>query len=234
MKKLWLLIWLHRVLLLLIGLHGVLAPPADEPFGAVQDDRTKEVDESTAQIEPSLEKLKAQLETSLPNLLNKNDVDGVSIGIVYGGKTALLRAWGQACYNAGAAFTPDTVVQQGSTSKAVMAWAVMNLVEKGVLGLDDPIGPHLKTWKIPSDNPSWSDGVTVRRLLSHTAGIGLPGLSGFISHLPPTTLALDAQKDRCCLVKHTWAPGKGDTRVKYEPGAGWHCSTGGYHQGECC
>lgn len=103
----------------------------------------------------------------------------------------------------------------------------MRLVEEGVIGLDDPVGRHI-SWRIPVDGFD-SDEVTVRRLLSHTAGLGLGGYSGFIASVPDTKTALDAQKDFCCLLAGTWAPGAGDTRVVHAPGTMWSYSGGGYH-----
>ncbi len=73
----------------------------------------------------------------------------------------------------------DTQFQVASLSKAITAWGVMSLVDQGKLDLDAPVSTYLKRWKLP---PSSFDNskVTVRRLLSHTAGLtdGL-GYGGF-------------------------------------------------------
>ena len=65
-----------------------------------------------------------------------------------------------------------------SVSKAVTAWGVMKLVQDGALRLDEPVMPRLRRWQFP-DSP-YRDRVTVRHLLSHTAGLddGL-GYGGF-------------------------------------------------------
>jgi CubicO group peptidase (beta-lactamase class C family)/imidazolonepropionase-like amidohydrolase len=57
-----------------------------------------------------------------------------------------------------------------SIAKPVMAWGVMKLVEAGRIQLDRPIESYLTRWRLP---PSDFDhgGVTVRRVLSHTAGL---------------------------------------------------------------
>ncbi len=61
---------------------------------------------------------------------------------------------------------PETVFQSGSVGKQFTATAVMMLVEEGKIGLDDPLTKYF------ADAPaSWKD-VTVRELLSHTAGFG--------------------------------------------------------------
>jgi len=73
----------------------------------------------------------------------------------------------------------DTVFGVASVGKWVAATAVMTLVEKGKLDLDKPVSAYLTRWKLPKSAFN-NDDVTVRRLLSHTAGItdGL-GHNGF-------------------------------------------------------
>ncbi len=65
----------------------------------------------------------------------------------------------------------DTLFQMASVSKWVAAWGVMTLVEAGKVDLDAPVSRYLRRWQLP---PSDYDNaqVTVRRLLSHTAGLG--------------------------------------------------------------
>ena len=74
--------------------------------------------------------------------------------------------------------TDRTLFILASVSKAVTAWGVMKLVQDGALRLDDPVMPRLRRWQFP-DSP-YRDRVTVRHLLSHTAGLddGL-GYGGF-------------------------------------------------------
>lgn len=64
----------------------------------------------------------------------------------------------------------DTLFQMASVSKWVTSWGVMALVEAGKIDLDAPVSRYLKRWQLP---PSKFDNeqVTVRRLLSHTAGL---------------------------------------------------------------
>lgn len=118
----------------------------------------------------------------------------------------------------------ESVFGVASLSKWVTAVGVMRLVEQGKLDLDTPVSEYLTRWQLP---PSDFDNnkVTLRRLLSHTAGItdGL-GHSGFApgepvqpleSHL---TQALDAD------------PGKsGKVLVGIEPGTKWMYSGGSYN-----
>jgi CubicO group peptidase (beta-lactamase class C family) len=91
----------------------------------------------------------------------------------------------------------NSVFGVSSVSKWVAATAVMTLVEKGKIDLDKPVSTYLTRWKLPESSFN-NDDVTVRRLLSHTAGItdGL-GHNGFESReqIQPLTEHLTEAKD---------------------------------------
>ncbi len=123
----------------------------------------------------------------------------------------------------GDAVDTGTVFQVASLSKWVAAWGVMTLVEAGRLDLDAPVGQYLTRWKLPP-SPFDHGKVTVRRLLSHTAGLndGL-GYAGFEPGVPVQTIeaSLTQTGDR--------PPGNGvSVTVGAEPGSGWQYSGGGY------
>jgi len=117
----------------------------------------------------------------------------------------------------------NTVFQVASLSKWISAFGVMKLVEEGMLDLDAPVSKYLTRWKLP-DSEFNNDGVTVRRLLSHTAGLtdGL-GYSGFEQGTPiqqieeSLTKASDADEGISGVVK-----------VGIKPGSEFKYSGGGY------
>ncbi len=123
----------------------------------------------------------------------------------------------------GAPVDANTRFQVASLSKWVTAWGVMALVDADRLDLDAPIGKYLKRWRLP-DSEYGNDGVTARRLLSHTAGLtdGL-GYAGF----PP---GADPQSIEASLTQAADAsPGaNGRVRVGIPPGSRWEYSGGGY------
>jgi CubicO group peptidase (beta-lactamase class C family) len=118
---------------------------------------------------------------------------------------------------------PDSLFQVASLSKWLTAWGVMALVEDGAIDLDAPVSDYLTRWQLPP-SPYDNDGVTVRRLLSHMAGLddGL-GYSGFdagetVPSLEESlTQAADASPDA-----------NGRVRVAAQPGEEWNYSGGGY------
>lgn len=121
----------------------------------------------------------------------------------------------------GRAVGPDTMFQVASLSKWLTAWGVMKLVEDGKLDLDAPVSRYLKRWQLPA-SPDNSK-VTIRRLLSHTAGLTDDlGFGGFAPGVPVQRLedALTHAVDA--------SPGKdGRVRVGQTPGA-FRYSGGGY------
>jgi CubicO group peptidase (beta-lactamase class C family) len=117
----------------------------------------------------------------------------------------------------------NTVFQVASLSKWISAFGVMKLVEDGKLDLDAPVSRYLTRWQLPESDFN-NDSVTVRRLLSHTAGLndGL-GYSGFEADVPvqsieeSLTKASDADEGV-----------SGAVKVGAKPGAGFKYSGGGY------
>ncbi|MBX3411498.1 MAG: beta-lactamase family protein, partial [Pirellulales bacterium] len=74
---------------------------------------------------------------------------------------------------------PETLFQAASLSKPVTALAVMRLVEQGRLKLDTDVNEYLTSWKLPDDLRANGQKVTLRMLLSHTAGISVHGFIGY-------------------------------------------------------
>lgn len=121
---------------------------------------------------PSTQEFTAFLDTRIPKLMKLYRIPGVNIALVRDGKVAFTAAYGYADQKSGREMTVDMPMRVQSISKSVTAWAVLKLVEEGRLSLDDPVENYLGDWKLPaSDYPT--DGITIKRLLSHTAGLPL-------------------------------------------------------------
>lgn len=72
----------------------------------------------------------------------------------------------------------NTMFQAGSVSKPIFAIGVMRLVEQGVLDLDEDVNKYLTSWKVPK-NGTWQPRITLRQILSHTAGTTVHGFDGY-------------------------------------------------------
>lgn len=117
----------------------------------------------------------------------------------------------------------DTVFQTASLSKWITAWGVMALVEAGKVDLDAPVSRYLSRWALPASEFDHTQ-VTVRRLLSHTAGLvdGL-GYAGFPPGAAVQSLVESLQRPADA------SPGAhGVIEVGIEPGSEWRYSGGGY------
>lgn len=160
----------------------------------------------------------ARVDSLAPALLRESGVPGVAVGVIEGGQVAFTRGYGVADRASGRPMTPRTLLQLASVSKPVTAWGVLRLVESGTLPLDAPVNPLLRRWRLPPSEFG-TDGVTVARLLSHTAGLSVPTAPWFPAD---TTLPTLEQ------VLRGEAGGRGAVRVERRPGARWAYSGGGY------
>ncbi|HEY0809853.1 MAG TPA: serine hydrolase domain-containing protein, partial [Longimicrobiales bacterium] len=146
------------------------------------------------------------------------EIVGLSLAIIDNGKIVETRAYGTTSRNGGTPVTPTTLFQAGSISKPVAAIAALQLVESGRLSLDENVNDKLKSWKVPDNVFTTTEKVTLRRLLSHTAGLTVHGFPGYnlTAAVPSVPDVLD---------------GKGNTppvRVNLVPGTTWRYSGGGY------
>jgi CubicO group peptidase (beta-lactamase class C family) len=95
----------------------------------------------------------------------------------------------------------------------------MRLVEAGTLDLDRPVAHYLTRWQWPS-SPFNPREVTLRRMLSHTAGLSIPGYQGFAPG--QAVQSLEASLTSAADAGHQ------PLAVIFPPGQGWHYSGGGY------
>ena len=98
--------------------------------------------------------------------MSRQRIPGLSLAVVRHGVLAKAKGYGLASVELAVPATPRTVYQSGSVGKQFTAAAVMMLVEKGALSLDDRIARFL-----PEAPDAWRD-ITVRQLLTHTSGMG--------------------------------------------------------------
>ncbi|HEX7288018.1 MAG TPA: serine hydrolase [Candidatus Angelobacter sp.] len=146
-------------------------------------------------------------------------VPGVSVAVIHNGEIEWARGFG-ATKIGGAPVTPETLFQAASISKPVTALAVLHLVQSGKLNLDADVNQYLKTWKVPENEFTAKTKVTLRELLTHTAGTTVHGFPGYASGvtLPTLVQVLNGEKPA-----NTPA-----IRVDTVPGTNWRYSGGGY------
>ena len=116
-----------------------------------------------------LKKSIADCREQIPPAMKEMLVPGVALAIVRDGNIQWRGAFGVADVLNGERVTHDTVFQAGSMSKPVFAYAVMKLVERGVLHLDTPLTKYTRK-RLIADDPQF-DLITARHVLSHSTGL---------------------------------------------------------------
>jgi CubicO group peptidase (beta-lactamase class C family) len=115
-------------------------------------------------------------------------IPGVAVAVVDDGRLAWAAGWGVAQVGRAGKPGPDTLFQVGSISKPVAALGALRLVEQKRLALDADLGPLVKGWTLPAGAQDAARPVTLRGLLSHSAGLSVGGFPGFAPGEPLPSL----------------------------------------------
>lgn len=126
--------------------------------------------------------------TALTELLGQKRVRAVSIAVFEHYELVWARAYGLADESTKQPADESTLFQAGSISKSVNALGVLLAVADGTLALDRPVNELLTSWKLPDNELTKDVPVTIRRLLSHTAGTTVHGFPGYTAGAPLPTL----------------------------------------------
>jgi len=106
-------------------------------------------------------------------------IPGVSVAVIDNGKIAWAKGYGIKETGGNDPVTSETLFQAASISKPVTALGTLPLVEKGILNLDSPVNDRLVSYKVPENEYSEKEKVTLRRLLTHSAGLTVSGFPGY-------------------------------------------------------
>jgi CubicO group peptidase (beta-lactamase class C family) len=139
--------------------------------------------------------------------LKRQGVPGVSVVVVKEGRIVKAEGYGLANAELNVRATPQTVYEIGSVSKQFIAAGIMLLVQDGKMSLDDKVSTYLAA------SPTAWQAITVRHLLTHTAGI---------VNEPPAFDPYKLQSD-ADLVKSAYS-----VPLLFTPGADWTYSNAGY------
>lgn len=110
--------------------------------------------------------ISARIDTYIKTEMQRQKIPGISLAVVRNGKIELVKSYGLSNVEHQVPVKPETIFQSGSMGKQFTAAAVMILVEEGKLSLDDRITKYF------TDAPESWKNITVRHLLTHTAGMG--------------------------------------------------------------
>lgn len=165
-----------------------------------------------------IEQFVNELDQKIPRLLHDFIVPGTAIAIIENGEIILQKGYGYSNIDKETKVTTTTGFNIGSISKTVAAWGIMKLVQEGKIDLDAPAEKYLTRWHLPQSDFD-SDKVTIRRLLSHTAGLSLHGYPGWSpkDKLPTIEESLNGKNN-----------GPGRVEIIMEPGTKYKYSGGGF------
>ncbi len=108
----------------------------------------------------------------------QEQVPGLSIAVVSDGRIEAACGFGLKEDGRPEPVTTETLFEAASITKTIFTVAVMGLVREKVLDLDEDVNVYLRSWKVPS-NGDWQPVITLRQILSHTAGLNIHGLVGY-------------------------------------------------------
>lgn len=160
-----------------------------------------------------------RLLTHVANRMAHYGVPGASVAVLRNGKRAWSAAYGVIAAGRAARIGPHTLFQAASLSKPVTAVAALRLVDAGKITLDEDVNARLRR-PIPFADGIVPRPITLRQLLSHTAGVNVPSFPGFDRDAPLPLLndILDG------------APGAKTPRIEVVHGAGEHQYSGGGYE----
>ena len=117
--------------------------------------------------------------SSFTELMEKHQVPGLSLAVINDGEVEWAKGYGVLEEESNKEVNENTLFQAASISKPVAAMAGLALVETGTLDLDTNINDFLTSWKLPENEFTQEKKVTLRLLLSHTAGVTVNGFPGY-------------------------------------------------------
>jgi CubicO group peptidase (beta-lactamase class C family) len=156
----------------------------------------------------------------LAERMQRHHVPGVSIAVINDFQVEWSKGYGVLEAGGSEPVTPDTLFQVASPGKVVVAVAALHYVDKGLLELDRDVNASLTSWKIPENAFTAEEKVTLRRLLSHSAGVTVEGFRGYAlgEEVPNLQQILNGE----------WPANSPPIRVDLVPGTQYRYSGGGY------
>lgn len=108
------------------------------------------------------------VETVIEQQMAQQGVPGLAVAVVYDDELVYAQGFGVRSTETNDPVTPDTLFMIASTTKPLTAIGLLRLVDAGLVDLDAPVTTYLP-------DVLWDDDITVRHLLSHTAGLSDAG-----------------------------------------------------------
>lgn len=155
---------------------------AAQPLGAQSTPDTQEAHirrVETNVVDMPMGEKEPPLRLDLLKLMQVHKVPGLSIAVIDNFQIVWAKAYGVIEPGTNTPVTIRTLFQAGSISKPVAALGALYLVEHSRVSLDENVNLRLKSWKVPENEFTKNEKVTLRRLMSHSAGLTVHGFPGY-------------------------------------------------------
>ncbi len=171
-------------------------------------------------IQPSVQvKGRPKVVHTLDEAMAIHHVPAISVTVADHGHILWAKAYGFADVAAHRPAQVRTLFQAASISKPVAASGAMQLVQEGKLSLDADANSELKSWRIPDSPLTKEAPITLRGLLTHTAGLTVHGFPGYAAGEPLPTLVQ--------VIEGKPPANTAAVVVDHKPGTHWSYSGGG-------
>lgn len=160
------------------------------------------------------------LTRTIVDRMEYHNVPGVSIAVINDFEIEWTKGYGVLEIGGTEPVTPETLFQAASIAKPVTAVGALHYVEQGLLNLDENVNDRLVSWRIPENEFTAQADVTLRRLLSHTAGVNQGLYRGYAlgEDVPTMQQVLDGEPPA----------NSPPVRIDRVPGTEEYYSNGGY------
>ena len=118
--------------------------------------------------------IQTQATMSLSDRMNLHKIPGVSIAVIDDYKIEWAKAYGVLNVEEPAPVTTESIFEAASSTKLLVTAVALNFVERGLLDLDKDVNKYLKSWKIPENDFTRENKVTLHLLLTHQSGLNRP------------------------------------------------------------
>ena len=158
--------------------------------------------------------------TNIGSWMEFYEVPGVSVAVTRDFELDYVEVHGVKSKSTLEPVTARTLFQAASISKSVSSVGVVSLAQEAAVSLDKDVNGYLTSWQVPDNSYQDTEKVTLRRLMSHTAGTTVHGFRGYrYTESVPTLIQIlngEPPANSAPIV------------VDFVPGSAWRYSGGGY------
>lgn len=137
-------------------------------------------DQAPLLLDRDIKTVISDLETGIPELMQKARIEGLQIALIRNGKVVYEKGYGNKSSVTGGPVTVETIFEAASLTKPLFAYAVMKMVDEGLIDLDRPLLGYLPREQVEQElghsleeegfRLDWFEKITARHVLCHSAG----------------------------------------------------------------